>query len=88
MVFQYLPQYSGVVSVLASIIKLSEGKWVEGFLRWAWFGWLVDFVFNWYEWILIVAGVIFMTRWVHDYRKLVLIACVIAYFVFFVFDGF
>lgn len=81
--FEYISKGSSVAMGIVSLFKISMGTWVESFFRWLWLGSLVDFINEQYAYIMISLIVLFLSRWVKDWRYLLGIA--IALLLFFTF---
>jgi hypothetical protein len=81
--FEYISKGSSVIMAIVSVFKLAENTWIEDFFRWMYLGGLLNFIYNYYPFIMISLIVVFLSRWVKDWRWLLSIG--VAMLLFFTF---
>jgi hypothetical protein len=84
MVFEYVSKTSSILMGVVSLFKVGEGTSIEAFFRWLHLGGLMDFIFAQYHYIMAVLLVIFLTKWIKDWRWLLGIGLAFIVFVRFV----
>lgn len=83
--FEYISKTSAVLISIVSLFRISKGTWVESFFRWLYLGPILDLVYAHYIWIMICLIVIFLTRWIKDWRWLLGIGMALVVFFTFAF---
>ena len=75
---------SGVLMTVLTFFKLVEGSNMELFLRWIKLGVILDVVYVSYGIIMSVLIVVFMFRWIKDWRILAVLGAIVFVFIQFV----
>lgn len=82
--FEFISKASSIIMGIVSLFKVGEGTSIEAFFRWVRLGWLMDFVYAHYNHIMAVLLVIFLSKWIKDWRWLLGIGIAFLLFVQFV----
>jgi phosphoglycerol transferase MdoB-like AlkP superfamily enzyme len=82
--FEYVSKASSILMGAVSLIKVGEGNSIEAFFRWLRLGGLLDFVYAQYHYIMAILLVIFLSKWIKDWRWLLGIGVAFLLFVQFV----
>ena len=77
MISEYLSKLSWIGIFLVGLFTSAQGTWIEKFLRYLWLGGLIDFILAWNDYIITFFVVLFLMRWIRDWRWLIVIALVV-----------
>lgn len=55
---------------IVSVFHWTRGSWLEAFFRWVYLGGLLDFVYAHYTTIMTALALLFLARWIRDWRWL------------------
>lgn len=85
--FEYISKGSAILmSILTGIRLVGDelaGTWLDGFFRFLGLGVIIDFVVQFYAWMMVGLIVIFLSRWIKDWRWLFVIGIALAIFLMF-----